>query len=146
MTRMAESAELKRPGLAVWVLAARPRTLTAAVTPVVVGTAVAASQGSFRPLPALAALFSAISLQIGTNLANDYHDFERGADTAERVGPRRVTQSGLVAPRTVRSAGSADWAAAHSCSTKLRIAPTRPKSLARPRMESRALARSVTST
>ena len=101
---MAESAELKRPGLGVWILAARPRTLTAAVTPVVVGTAVAASQASFRPLPALAALFSAISLQIGTNLANDYHDFERGADTAERVGPRRVTQSGLVPPRTVRAA------------------------------------------
>jgi 1,4-dihydroxy-2-naphthoate octaprenyltransferase len=101
---MAESAELKRPGLGVWVLAARPRTLTAAVTPVVVGTAVAASQGSFRPVPALAALLSAISLQIGTNLANDFHDFERGADTAERVGPRRVTQSGLVPPRTVRAA------------------------------------------
>ena len=101
---MAESAELKRPGLGVWILAARPRTLTAAVTPVVVGTAVAASQASFRPLPALAALFSAISLQIGTNLANDYHDFERGADTHERVGPRRVTQSGLVPPRTVRAA------------------------------------------
>ena len=98
---MAESLEVRRPGLSVWVLAARPRTLSAAVTPVVVGTAVAASQGSFRPLPALAALLSAISIQIGTNLANDYHDFERGADTAERVGPRRVTQSGLVAPRTV---------------------------------------------
>src|SRR4051812_4006985 len=55
---MAESAELRRPpGLGVWVLAARPRTLSAAVTPVLVGTAVAASQGSLRPLPALAALF-----------------------------------------------------------------------------------------
>jgi 1,4-dihydroxy-2-naphthoate octaprenyltransferase len=110
---MAESAEVRRPpGLGVWVLAARPRTLSAAVTPVVVGTAVAASQGSFRPLPALAALFSAISIQIGTNLANDYHDFERGADTAERVGPRRVTQSGLVAPRTVRSAAIGTFAIA----------------------------------
>jgi len=110
---MAESLELKRPpGLGVWVLAARPRTLTAAVTPVVVGTAVAASQGSFRPIPALAALLSAISLQIGTNLANDYHDFERGADTAERVGPRRVTQSGLVPPRTVRAAAIGTFALA----------------------------------
>ena len=112
MTQMAETAEPKRPGLSVWVLAARPRTLTAAVTPVVVGTAVAASQGSFRPLPALAALFSAISLQIGTNLANDYHDFERGADTHERVGPRRVTQSGLVPPRTVRAAAIGTFAIA----------------------------------
>ena len=93
------------PGwLRVWVLAARPRTLTAAIVPVVVGTAVAASQSAMRPLPALAALFAAICIQIGTNFANDYHDFQRGADTHERVGPRRVTQSGLVAPRTVRAA------------------------------------------
>jgi 1,4-dihydroxy-2-naphthoate octaprenyltransferase len=119
---MAESAELRRPGLAVWVLAARPRTLSAAVTPVVVGTAVAASQGSFRPLPALAALFSAISIQIGTNLANDYHDFERGADTAERVGPRRVTQSGLVAPRTVRSAAIGTFAIAFALGIYLTVA------------------------
>ncbi|MFL5389222.1 MAG: 1,4-dihydroxy-2-naphthoate polyprenyltransferase [Myxococcales bacterium] len=120
---MAESAELRRPpGLGVWVLAARPRTLSAAVTPVVVGTAVAASQGSFRPLPALAALFSAISIQIGTNLANDYHDFERGADTAERVGPRRVTQSGLVAPRTVRNAAIGTFAIAFVLGVYLTLA------------------------
>src|SRR4051812_5154779 len=120
---MAESAELRRPpGLGVWVLAARPRTLSAAVTPVVVGTAVAASQGSFPPLPALAALFSAISIQIGTNLANDYHDFERGADTAERVGPRRVTQSGLVAPRTVRNAAIGTFAIAFVLGVYLTLA------------------------
>jgi len=93
------------PGwLPVWILAARPRTLTAAVVPVVIGTAVAASYGAMRPLPALAALFAAICIQIGTNFANDYHDFQRGADTHERVGPPRVTQSGLVPPRTVRAA------------------------------------------
>jgi len=119
---MAEPLELTRPGLAVWVLAARPRTLTAAVTPVVVGTAVAASQGSFRPLPALAALLSAMSLQIGTNLANDYHDFERGADTAERVGPRRVTQSGLVPPRTVRAAAIGMFALAFAVGIYLTVA------------------------
>jgi 1,4-dihydroxy-2-naphthoate octaprenyltransferase len=88
----------------VWLLAARPRTLTAAVAPVVVGTAVAAAYGGFRPLPALAALLTAMCIQIGTNFANDFHDFQRGADTHERVGPQRVTQSGLVAPRTVRAA------------------------------------------
>ncbi|HEX9574702.1 MAG TPA: 1,4-dihydroxy-2-naphthoate polyprenyltransferase [Myxococcales bacterium] len=87
-----------------WLLAARPRTLTAAVVPVVVGTAVAAAYGGFRPLPALAALLTAMCIQIGTNFANDFHDFQRGADTHERVGPQRVTQSGLVAPRTVRAA------------------------------------------
>jgi 1,4-dihydroxy-2-naphthoate polyprenyltransferase len=91
-------------GLGVWVLAARPRTLTAAVVPVLVGTAAAAAQGGMRIVPALAALLSAVCIQIGTNLANDYHDFQRGADTAERLGPRRVTQSGLVPPRTVRAA------------------------------------------
>jgi len=99
-------------GLRVWLLAARPRTLTAAVAPVLVGTAVAAAQGGFRPLPALAALLTAMCLQIGTNFANDYHDFQRGADTHERVGPRRVTQSGLVAPRTVRAAALATFAMA----------------------------------
>ncbi len=91
-------------GIRVWLLAARPRTLTAAVVPVVVGTAVAAAYGGFRPLPALAALLTAMCIQIGTNFANDFHDFQRGADTHERVGPQRVTQSGLVAPRTVRAA------------------------------------------
>src|SRR5438270_4807093 len=98
-------AQPASPGwLRVWILAARPRTLTAAIVPVVIGTAVAASYGAMRPLPALAALFAAICIQIGTNFANDYHDFQRGADTHERVGPRRVTQSGLVPPRTVRAA------------------------------------------
>src|SRR5262249_2341579 len=91
-------------GMRVWLMAARPRTLTAAVVPVLVGTAVAAANGGFHPLPALAAFLAAICIQIGTNFANDFHDFERGADTHERLGPVRVTQSGLVAPRTVRSA------------------------------------------
>jgi len=91
-------------GLRVWVLAARPRTLTAALVPVLVGTAAAAAQGGMRIVPALAALLAALCIQIGTNLANDYHDFQRGADTHERLGPQRVTQSGLVAPRTVRAA------------------------------------------
>ena len=76
----------------VWLLAARPRTLTAAVIPVLVGTAAAAAQGAMRPVPALGALLAALCIQIGTNFANDYHDFQRGADTHERLGPRRVTQ------------------------------------------------------
>ena len=100
----APAAVAARPGLRVWLLAARPRTLSAAVAPVVVGSAVAARLGSFRPWPALAALCSAMCIQIGTNLANDYSDFKRGADTHERLGPRRVTQSGLVAPVTVKRA------------------------------------------
>jgi 1,4-dihydroxy-2-naphthoate octaprenyltransferase len=85
------------------VLAARPQTLPAAVAPVVVGSAAAFAAGSFRWLPFLAALVGALLIQIGTNLANDYFDFRKGADTAERLGPVRVTQAGLLAPETVRN-------------------------------------------
>jgi len=68
-----------------------------------VGTAIAAQVGGLRPVAALLALSSSLFIQIGTNLANDYSDFKRGAD-AERVGPQRVTQSGLVQPATVKRA------------------------------------------
>jgi 1,4-dihydroxy-2-naphthoate octaprenyltransferase len=82
------------------------------VAPVVVGTAAAAADGRLRLLPALAALAGALLLQIGVNLANDYFDFVKGVDTADRVGPMRVTQSGLVSPAGVRSAMTASLAAA----------------------------------
>jgi 1,4-dihydroxy-2-naphthoate octaprenyltransferase len=85
-------------------MAVRPKTLAAAVSPVLIGTGLAAFRGAFRPLPALMALIGALLIQIATNLANDYYDFVRGADTAERVGPVRVTQAGLLAPATVRRA------------------------------------------
>jgi 1,4-dihydroxy-2-naphthoate octaprenyltransferase len=94
---------LPRPGLGVWLMAARPRTLSAAVSPVLVGTAIAHRAGALRPLPALLALLASLFIQIGTNFANDYSDFKHGAD-ANRLGPQRVTQSGLVAPRTVKLA------------------------------------------
>jgi len=86
-----------------WLHAARVPTLAASLVPVAVGSALAARDHAFRPGPAIAALWGAIFIQIGTNLANDYSDFKRGAD-AKRVGPQRVTQSGLVAPRTVKLA------------------------------------------
>jgi 1,4-dihydroxy-2-naphthoate polyprenyltransferase len=85
-----------------WFLATRPRTLPAAMAPVLAGTGLAIGDGVFRPLPALAALVGAILIQIGTNLANDYSDWARGADTEDRLGPTRVTQAGLLAPRDVR--------------------------------------------
>ena len=88
-------------GPRVWLLAARPATLPAAVVPVLVGGAVAARLGSFQPLPFLAALLASLLIQIGCNLANDYFDYRQGADTAARLGPTRVTQSGLVAPEAV---------------------------------------------
>jgi len=96
-------ATVPRAGIGVWVMAARPRTLSAAISPVLVGTAVAYRAGAARPLAAALALLASLFIQIGTNFANDYSDFKRGAD-AKRVGPQRVTQSGLVAPRTVKLA------------------------------------------
>jgi len=91
-----------RPGSArAWLLAARPATLTAAVVPVAVGTACAAAAGGQRWAPALAALAGAMLIQIGTNFANDVFDHEKGADTAERIGPVRAAQSGLLSPRAL---------------------------------------------
>ena len=90
-----------RSRLGAWVLAARPPTLTAAATPVVVGTSVAIHADAAQAGPALAALFGALAIQVGANLANDVSDFRRGADTAERIGPPRVTQLGLLSERQV---------------------------------------------
>ncbi|HEY8206411.1 MAG TPA: 1,4-dihydroxy-2-naphthoate polyprenyltransferase [Myxococcaceae bacterium] len=90
-----------RPTVSTWLMAFRPKTLSAAVAPVLVGTALAYAHGRGRVLPALAALVGALLIQVGTNLTNDYYDFKKGADTAERVGPTRVTQSGLIAPDAV---------------------------------------------
>jgi 1,4-dihydroxy-2-naphthoate octaprenyltransferase len=84
-------------------MAARPPTLPAAVVPVLVGSAAVVRLG-FQPLAFVAALLAAVLIQIGTNFANDYFDFHKGADTAERLGPVRVTQSGLIPPETVRAA------------------------------------------
>jgi 1,4-dihydroxy-2-naphthoate polyprenyltransferase len=85
-----------------WILAARPATLAAAVVPVVVGSAVASSMGGFALGPALAALLGAMAIQIGTNFVNDVYDFEKGADTSERLGPTRAVQAGLLSARQVR--------------------------------------------
>ena len=109
---MTTAAPIAPPSLRTWLLAARPKTLTAAVVPVVVGTGLALGQGMAAAWPALAALAGAVLIQIGTNLTNDYYDFRKGADTHERVGPTRVTQSGLIAPQTVLAAGAACFALA----------------------------------
>ena len=84
-----------------WILAIRPKTLPAAIAPVMIGTAMAFGDGQFNPMAALMALSAALCIQIGTNLANDYFDFKKGADTADRKGPTRVTQAGLIKPQTV---------------------------------------------
>jgi 1,4-dihydroxy-2-naphthoate polyprenyltransferase len=112
-------------GLRIWLMAARPRTLPAAIAPVLVGSAAAwwtvndacvsasdsvggvatasvfACDPTFRWGAFIAALVGSIFIQIGTNLVNDYSDAKRGADTADRLGPVRVTSAGLVAPRRV---------------------------------------------
>lgn len=86
----------------IWWLAIRPKTLPAAASGVVMGCALAWRDGKFQLLPALAALCVALLLQIGSNVANDVYDFERGADTSERHGPLRVTQAGLLTPEQVK--------------------------------------------
>ena len=82
-------------------MAARPRTLPAAVAPVLVGTALAVEADAFNGVAFAAALLGAVLIQIGTNLSNDYSDARRGADTEDRLGPVRVTAGGLVPPRQV---------------------------------------------
>jgi 1,4-dihydroxy-2-naphthoate polyprenyltransferase len=95
-----------RPTAAQWVAGARPRTLPAAVSPILAGTGVAAFEHSFTLLPALLALLVALALQVGVNYANDYSDGIRGADAA-RVGPLRLVGSGLARPAAVRAAAFA---------------------------------------
>lgn len=90
----------------IWLNAARPRTLPAAVAPVLVGTAAAIYAADDLPRWSLfvAALIASVLIQIGTNLANDYSDARRGADSADRLGPVRVTSAGLITPRRVLTA------------------------------------------
>jgi 1,4-dihydroxy-2-naphthoate octaprenyltransferase len=87
--------------LRLWIIAARPRTLPAAIAPVLVGTALAGTEGVFRPLAFVCALIGSVFIQIGTNLSNDYSDARRGADTEDRLGPVRVTAGGLMPPKQV---------------------------------------------
>ena len=92
-----------RPGsIHAWVLAARPATLTAAFAPVAVGTACAWRVDGFRWDAALAALLGAFLIQIATNFANDMFDFQKGADTEERLGPTRAAQAGLLTVKRLR--------------------------------------------
>lgn len=91
----------------IWLAAARPRTLPAAVAPVLVGAALAWSDGKFDGGAAALCLGFALLIQIGTNFANDYYDFVQGADTAARVGPKRAVAAGLIAPATMKRAMAA---------------------------------------
>jgi 1,4-dihydroxy-2-naphthoate octaprenyltransferase len=88
-------------GIRIWLMAARVRTLPAAIAPVLVGTALAGWENVFHPLRFVAALVGSIFIQVGTNLSNDYSDARRGADAEDRLGPVRVTAGGLVPPNQV---------------------------------------------
>ena len=88
-----------------WILAARPRTLGAAIVPVLAGAALAFAAGSLDPLITVLITACAVLIQIATNYFNDAIDHAKGADTAERLGPTRVTSAGLLAPQTVMRGG-----------------------------------------
>ena len=100
-------------------MAARPRTLPAAVAPVLVGTSLAIRNGPFHALAFVAALLGAMLIQIGTNLSNDYSDARRGADTEDRIGPVRVTAGGLLPPGRVLVATYLTFGAAVLCGVYL---------------------------
>jgi 1,4-dihydroxy-2-naphthoate octaprenyltransferase len=104
----------------IWFMAARVRTLPAAVAPVLVGTALAVAEtDNLRVGAFVAALLGAIFIQVGTNLSNDYSDARRGADTEDRLGPVRVTAGGLVPPRQVLIATYVSFGLAVLCGVYL---------------------------
>jgi 1,4-dihydroxy-2-naphthoate octaprenyltransferase len=90
---------LSSSNIGAWLLAARPKTLAAGVTPVVIGAVLAQADGHLHLPSLLCCALGALLIQIGTNYANDYFDFVKGTDTEERIGPKRATQAGLVTPR-----------------------------------------------
>lgn len=99
----------------IWVMAARVRTLPAAIAPVLVGTSLALGAGHFRALAFVAALLGAVLIQVGTNLSNDYSDARRGADAEDRLGPVRVTAGGLAPPSQVLIATYVSFGLAVGC-------------------------------
>lgn len=92
-----------------WLEAARPRTLPAALSPVLAGTAAA---GAFDVVPFVLALIVSVSIQVGVNFANDLYDAAAGIDTAERVGPSRAVAAGLVSPGAMKRALGLSFAVA----------------------------------
>ena len=106
---------MKEPIWSIWLGATRPRTLPAAIAPVLVGSALAWRDQSLNLWAAGLCLGFAVLIQVGTNFANDYYDFIKGADTATRVGPRRAVAAGLIAPEVMRGAMWGVFAAAFCC-------------------------------
>lgn len=99
----------------IWVDCCRPKTLTASVAPVLIGAAMAFDDGGIDAVVLILTFAAALLIQVGTNLANDYYDFVKGADTETRVGPTRATQAGLVTPGQMRKAFLFTFALAAGC-------------------------------
>ncbi|NNF03262.1 MAG: 1,4-dihydroxy-2-naphthoate octaprenyltransferase, partial [Rhodothermales bacterium] len=108
-------------GPGVWIEASRPKTLWAAVAPVLLGIAAATAGGVFHFTAAALALVGALLIQVGTNYFNDYADFVKGADDADRTGPRRVVQAGLVSPEAMLRATALVFTMAVGSGTYLMI-------------------------
>jgi len=87
--------------ISIFYMAIRPKTLGVTISPVLIGTTMAFSANKGHFVAASACLISALLIQIGTNLSNDYFDYVKGSDTDERLGPTRVTQSGLISPERI---------------------------------------------
>lgn len=95
---------LKKFSLASWILAARPKTLYAGISPVILGSALAFQAGHFQIIPAILCLLFSFLVQIGCNFANDYYDYVNGVDTEERIGFKRMVSSGQIAPKDMKLA------------------------------------------
>jgi len=119
MSAPAFRSDVQPGSLGAWLLAFRPKTLPAAVTPVLLGTALSVWLGAFSFWIAGFTMLGALALQIASNLANDLFDFEKGADGPDRLGPRRVVQSGLLSPRQVRLGLCVTLAVALACGAEL---------------------------
>ncbi len=98
---MAEQSLPLPSSLQAWMLAIRPKTLPAGAVPVVLGSALAAADGSFLLFPAVVALICALGIQVATNFINEIYDFRKGADTAERLGPTRTVAAGIISEKTM---------------------------------------------
>jgi 1,4-dihydroxy-2-naphthoate octaprenyltransferase len=85
-----------------WILAARIQTLPVSLCPVILGLSLSLTSSHYSPLRAVMIIGCVILIQLGTNFANDYVDFIKGADTSDRVGPTRMTQSGAIQPKTMK--------------------------------------------
>ncbi len=93
---------VKRNSPKAWLLAIRPKTLSAAVIPVVVACAMAYADGGFKLFPAVVCMIFAALMQIASNLINDIYDFMHGSDREDRLGPKRATAQGWISPTAMR--------------------------------------------